>query len=384
MGRPARMGTLSSLRQANVSQVLSVLQRFGGMTQIELADAAGLSTATISNIVKELIAKNVVETKSVSRNGRHALYVTLASKGGIAAGVSIGRLDLHIELGDSTGRVLSDKSMPLSAHHQPDTTIIRALEMLKEMMEFIGAELNDLKQLTVALPFPLSTSSKVEVPQILAGWSGDEIRSRFEQGTGVVPVIENNANLACVAQMKALGMDKTDALYVHADYEIGGALFLNGNIYKGCFGLAGEIGHIQVDSNGTVCFCGRRGCLNTVASATHLASLLRPARGEISLRDIVDDARNGDLVCVRLIEDVAASVASAIEPIVTALDCGTIVVGGRMTRIGDGFLIAFGQRLNKIMFPVGAERSILLGPCGDEAVAHGAMLDAARRVITED
>ena len=381
MSRTTRSGSLSSLRQANVSQVLSVLQRFGGMTQIELADATNLSTATISSIVRELTEKGKVDTTSVSRNGRHALYVTLAQQGGIAAGVSIGRLDLRIVLGDSSGKVLSEKQMPLPPRHQPDSTVIRALGLLREMAELVGAEASDFKQITVALPAPIDVDGGAPVPEIMPGWNSKEIAERVERGTGVRPILENDANMACLAQVQNPELRREDIIYVHADYEIGGALFFDGKLHRGRSGLAGELGHIQVDPNGAVCTCGRRGCLNTVASAVHLTSLLRPSRGEMSLRDIVSDAKRGDLVCMRLIEDAASQVARAIEPVVTAFDPSVIVIGGKLSQAGDGFLVAFSQTLNKIMFPVMASRRIVLGQYGDDAVSRGAMLSAANRII---
>ena len=381
MSGSARSGSLSSLRQANVNQVLKVLQRFGGMTQIELADATNLCAATISSIVRELTEKNKVVTKSVSRNNRHALYVTLAQEGGIAAGVSIGTLDLRIVLGDSSGEVLCEKMMPLPVRHQPDSTVICALELLREMVELVGSEITDLKQVTIALPAPIDLNSEVRVPEIMHGWSGKEIADRFERGTGVHPVIENDAKMACLAQVHDPGLRRQDVVYVNAGYEVGGALYINGRLYRGHDGLAGEFGHIQVDPNGAVCTCGRRGCLNTVASAAHIISLLRPSRGEMSLRDVVSDAKRGDLVCMRLIEDVATQIALAIEPVITAFDPGVVIVGGELTQAGDGFLVALSQALNKVMFPVLSDRRIILGQCGDDAVSLGAMYSAANRII---
>ena len=381
MASSIRSGSLSSLRQSNIAQVLSVLQRFGGMTQVELADATNLSTATISSIVRELSSKEKVETTSVSRNGRHALYVTLAQQGGLAAGVSIGALDLRITLGDSSGKILSEKQMPLPLRHQPDSTMTQALSLLREMIERIGSQLANLKQVTIALPAPVNLQGEVAVSDTMPGWKGVQIADRFERGLGVRPVVENDANMACLAQVQDPELRKQDVVYVHADYEIGGALYIRGKLYKGQSGMAGEIGHVQVDPNGAVCTCGRRGCLNTVASASHLSALLRPSRGEVSLRDIVADARRGDLVCMRLIEDAAIQVARAIEPVVTAFDPGTIVVGGALSQAGDGFIVSFGQALNKAMFPVLSDRCIMLGHCGDAAVPRGAMISAANRII---
>lgn len=381
MATSIRSGSLSSLRQSNIARVLSVLQRFGGMTQVELADATNLSAATISSIVRELTSKKKVETTSVSRNGRHALYVTLTQQGGLVAGVSIGALDLRIALGDGSGKILNEKHMPLPLRHQPDTTIIQALSLLHEMVELVGFQLVNLKQVTIALPAPINLQGEVAVPEIMPGWNGTQIADRFERGLGVRPVIENDANMACLAQVQDLELRKQDVVYVHADYEIGGALYINGKLHKGQSGMAGEIGHMQVDPNGAVCACGRRGCLNTVASASHLTSLLKPSRGEMSLRDIVSDARRGDLVCMRLIEDAAIQVARAVEPVITAFDPGTILVGGTLSQAGDGFMVSFGQALNKVMFPVLSDRCIMLGRYGDDAVSRGAMISAANRII---
>lgn len=384
MGGTARSGSLSSLRRANVGQVLSVLQRFGGMTQIELADATNLSAATISSIVRELADRGRVETRSISRNGRHALYVTLAQRGGLAAGVSIGGIELRVMLGDGSGEVLGKRCLPLPRLQQTDTTTIRAVELLRETIDSVGADAADLKQMTLTLPVPVDATGGVPVAEASRGWDGHEVADRFERGVGVRPVIENDAGMACIAQMRDLDLRSSHVVYVHADYEISGALCVGGTLYRGRSGLAGAFGHIQVDRNGAVCACGRRGCLNTVASASRLAELLRPSRGEVDVRDVVADAARGDLVCMRLIEDSAVQVALALEPVVTAFDPDAIVLGGMLTRAGDGFFVAFGQTLGKVVFPAGGNRRIMLGTCGDDAVARGAMMAAAGRMVMED
>ena len=101
----------------------------------------------------------------------------------------------------------------------------------------------------------------------------------------------------------------------------------------------------------------------------------------MSLRDVVSDAKRGDLVCMRLIEDAATQIALAIEPVITAFDPGVVIVGGELTQAGDGFLVALSQALNKVMFPVLSDRRIILGQCGDDAVSLGAMYSAANRII---
>ena len=380
-----QMGSLTSLRQRNVTQVLSVLRRQGGMTQVELADMTHLSTATISSIVRELTDKGKVQTTSVSRNGRHALFVSLATDDAIVVGISIESNDLYVVLGDASHGVLSAKHLPLAGRHQSDTTMIRMLELLREMVDAAERELADIKSAVIALPVPIDNAGHIVVPEIMPGWSAEEIADGFFAGTGVRPFIANDADMACIAQMRAVGAElHDDMVYIHADNEIGGAIVVNGDLYRGGSGLAGEFGHIQVDPNGSICSCGRRGCLNTVVGGHTLRSLLLPTRGDMTLRDIINDALAGDAACLRLMEEVASKIAKAVEPVISSFDPQLVVLGGRLSRVGDSFLTSFGQTLTRQMFPMQVDREVVLGRAGEDASAVGAMYLAASRITVEE
>lgn len=376
-----RSGTLTSLRKSNIDKVLSILTHSGGMTQIEIAQATNLSPATVSNIVRELSDENRVDTQSVSRNNRRATYVTLAQGNGMVVGVSIDRLDLDIVLGDSAGNVVAQQHLPLPFHHTPDVSVTRAVEVIGNMLEAADGDASDLRQMVVAIPAPIGADGRIAVPEVLPHWDAVDIADRIEKVFGIRPRVENDANMAAVAQVVTGDLlADADIVYVHADYEIGGAFFLNGDLYTGVDGLAGEFGHIQVDPRGEVCRCGRRGCLNTVVSADRLNDLLRASRGDMTLRDIVNAAVDGDAGCYTLIDDMAEAVAMAVEPVISSFAPRAVVLGGRFVRKGTPFVESFSRTLRKTSFPPFRNPSIIAGSCAEEAVAKGAMLRAASRL----
>ncbi|GMA35420.1 hypothetical protein GCM10025876_16240 [Demequina litorisediminis] len=117
------------------------------------------------------------------------------------------------------------------------------------------------------------------------------------------------------------GRGHESLLYVRASYGVGAGIILGGQVHHGHLGTAGEIGHMLLDSQGAICRCGSRGCLNTVCGAQALIDSLRHSRGPVTLTDVLDLAIEGDLGCQRVLYDagtaigtVAANTALALNP----------------------------------------------------------------------
>ena len=106
-------GSQSSLREANRALIVETVHRHGGLTQVELAGSTGLSAATVSTIVKELLAAGVVDTRNTTRSGRRAQMVTIAHRVGLAVGIHIGPRHLRIALGDVMNEVVAEQTLPL-------------------------------------------------------------------------------------------------------------------------------------------------------------------------------------------------------------------------------------------------------------------------------
>ena len=167
-------GSQSSLREANRALIVETVHRHGGLTQVELAGSTGLSAATVSTIVKELLAAGVVDTRNTTRSGRRAQMVTIAHRVGLAVGIHIGPRHMRIALGDVMNEVVAEQTLPLPNEHRLDTSLDRAALLVADLLERVGSTLDEVVGIGIGLPAPVdSATGMVSVRGIMRGW--DEI-----------------------------------------------------------------------------------------------------------------------------------------------------------------------------------------------------------------
>ena len=125
---------------------------------------------------------------------------------------------------------------------------------------------------------------------ILPGWAGLNAADELSERLGMPVAVDNDANLGALAEISfGAGRGLKDVIYVMVSSGIGAGIVLGGQLHRGVTGLAGELGHVLVRSDGAVCRCGNRGCLETVASTDAVLDLLRPTHGaDITVRDLVE------------------------------------------------------------------------------------------------
>lgn len=116
-------------------------------------------------------------------------------------------------------------------------------------------------------------------------------------------------------------------------------------------GLAGEIGHIQVDPLGAICSCGNRGCLNTIVAENRLVQLLSVTHGNMTMDDLVAQANNGDPGCRRIIADTAVRIGQVAADLCISIDPEVVVVGGKLAMAGEVFTQPFNEALQRLLFP---------------------------------
>lgn len=348
-----KLGSQSSLREANRANLLESIHKFGAMTQVELAEIMGVSTATISALVYQLVDEGQLETQGTVRNGRRAQLVTLAHHQGLAAGVHITRRGLRVVLCDDTRTPFADHYYPLPQRHLPDTTLDVVIRLIRESLDQMGAQPSELFAIGVALGAPVdSRSHMLAVPGLLPGWEEVDVGAVLESAFGVPVLVDNDANLSafCEARVGA-GAGIEDFVYVNASDGVGAGIVEGGEIRRGITGLAGEIGHIQVDPLGSICQCGNRGCLNTVVDEQRLTSLLAVTHGNLTLNDLVAKANEGDPGCRRVIADAAVRIGNVTSTLCISVDPELVVVGGELARAGDVFLEPFRESLQRLLFP---------------------------------
>nr|WP_201470639.1 ROK family transcriptional regulator [Microbacterium hydrocarbonoxydans] len=336
-------GSQSGLREANTAKIVDAVKRFGGLTQVELAEATSLSTATVSAIVKELSLSGLVETHPTSRSGRRAQLVTIARRAGLVAAVQIGSRSMRVRLSDVGQDVLADRAMPLPVDHAEDTVLDRITLLIIDMLGMIAADADDLIGVCIALPAPIDPDTGlIAYRGVMRRWETQAVAEVVRQRIGCSVLVEKDANLAALAEATlGTARDVRDSLFVHASYTASAGIVLNSQIYRGRSGTAGEIGHVQVDPAGSICTCGQRGCLDTVAGAEAVTAPLRATFGQVTFKDVIARAGGGDPGCARVVADAATALGRVVAATQQALAPEVITVGGELIEAGPVFLLPF-------------------------------------------
>ncbi|MCI1936144.1 MAG: ROK family transcriptional regulator [Bifidobacteriaceae bacterium] len=353
MAQKSPSGSQTALREANRALLFETVRKFGGLTQIELSEATGLSTATVSNLVRQFVDEDVFETRSTIRSGRRATLVTLRRQLGISIGMFIGKRELAICVMDFSRTILSSHSLPLALDHKVDSTIERAILLIEETINALGATTSEIVGICLAVEAPVNKATQqVAVSGILRGWENKELRAPFSSVFQVPVYVQNSAHMGGLAESRlgsARGIE--NFIYVHASDGVGAAAFVNGALLRGVTGLAGEIGHVQVDPLGPICSCGNRGCLNTTVNEARLVSLLNVTHGTMTLDDLITMANEGDPGCRRIVADVSVRIAEVTAQVCITLDPKIVVVGGKFAETGDLFIEPFQESLRRLLFP---------------------------------
>ncbi|MFE4261201.1 ROK family protein [Streptomyces sp. NPDC056883] len=370
-------GSQSSLHRANLERVVRAVRLAGSLTQAEIARSTGLSAATVSNIVRELKEAGTVEVTDTSAGGRRARSVSLSGDAGIVIGVDFGHTHLRVAVGNLAHQVLAEESEPLDVDASWVDGFDRAESLVGRLVEGIGIGRDKIIGVGLGVPGPIDVESgTLGSTAILPGWAGINPRRELSQRLGVPVYVDNDANLGALGELVwGSGRGVKDLAYIKVASGVGAGLVINGQIYRGPGGTAGEIGHITLDESGPVCRCGNRGCLETFAAARYVLPLLQGSHGpELTMERVVELARDGDPGCRRVITDVGRHIGSGVASLCNLLNPSRVVLGGSLADAGELVLAPIRESVGRYAIPSAARQlSVLTGSLGGRAEVLGAL-----------
>ena len=373
--RRSNPGSQSALRHRNQQLVIECLLG-GPSTQAELSRSTGLSSATVSNIVKTMVDDGMVSTEPTTSSGRRALNVRLSGKGTVAVGVDFGRRHLRVVLASLGHRVIAEESVALPLGHQAEDGIGAATALVSRLIDEAKVDRSAVVGAGVGIPGPIDRrTGTVAQGAILPEWVGINILERLEHALRMPVFVDNDANLGALAEVTwgEHGQVK-NLVFLKIGSGVGAGLILNGLPFYGHVGITGELGHATIDEHGQVCRCGNRGCLETVASTTTMIELLgRGGDAPGTAADIVRNALEGDSATLRVLEDAGAAVGRALGNVANLLNPEVIVVGGPLAELGELLLEPVRRGLLRHAVPVVGENTrVAMSSLGDRAEALGA------------
>ncbi len=253
-------------------------------------------------------------------------------------GLDIGGTKSAAVVGDTEGNVRARASAPT-----PQSTWQEAVALLydlcREVCRNYGVPVSDMAALGVSCGGPLdSATGTVYAPPNLPAWEAVPLRSLLEAEFGLPTRLENDANATALAEHRwGAGQGCRDMAFLTMGTGIGAGLILDGRLYRGRRDLAGEVGHAVVLPGGPLCPCGKRGCLEALASGTSLARMGRERYGEdvLTAHDVCDRARSGDPIAEGIIADVALYMGIGLANLLHTLNLERIVLGTLAVHAAD-------------------------------------------------
>lgn len=217
----------------------------------------------------------------------------------------------------------------------------------------------------------------VRLSHHVPGWEQVPLQARFAEIFQVPVLVDNDANAAALGEWRfGAGRGVTDMLYVTVSTGVGGGWILAGRPYRGATGMAGEIGHTVVDPDGPLCLCGKRGCVERLASGPYMAQDVAQARGlpagEVTGKLVAEWAEMGEETAVAILERGAWALGLGIGNAANLLNPSRVLLGGGVTRSGDRWWrlvrqTAYATALPEVQF------DILPAALGDDAPLWGAV-----------
>ncbi|MCO5992019.1 ROK family transcriptional regulator [Actinoallomurus rhizosphaericola] len=380
--------TTSVLRIMNERAVYERIRLLGPVSRPQLAEATGLSKPTISLALADLERAELVRPVGhrTGNAGRAALLYEIRPEAGWVIGLDVGRQWVRAALADLGGEIAVREDVPADSG-DAGALIDQLGEIVDNLAAAAGGQITHIVLGTPGVYDP--DNERLHLAPNIPGWNEPGVTAKLAERLPAPFAIENDIALAALGEQGyGLGADLRHFVYVSIGTGIGMGIIVDGRLYRGARGAAGEIAFLPMGETDPLAHAAdsrRHGMLESVASAPAVVATARRMgmTGEITAKRVFDEARDGEPAAVRAVAREADHVAHALAGVIALLDPELIVLGGGIGGHGaDVFLGEVRDRL-ETMTPLGAPR-VEVSPLGDEAVVLGTLatgLATARALV---
>jgi len=354
-----------SMQQANRALVLALIRHDPTLSRASIARQTTLSPASVSGIVDHLIREGFVREEAAEATGtvgRRPMRLVFNPAARVTLGIAIDVRDITAGLVDLGGEIQATQRVPIAPEAGPAAIVDTVAQVARRALR--GVASRDVLGVGVAVPGLVRWPDGVILFSPNLGWRDVPIRAMLEERLGRPVLVDNEVRALALAEHSyGAARGARTVVVIDAAYGVGGAVIIDGALYRGVHGAAGEVGHNIVEPDGAVCGCGNRGCLETVASAHGLvaratdalaagraSALTADASGGLTLDHIVAAARAGDALACELLARAATYLGLAVANAIDNWDPERVVLSGPVA-------LAVGNRLDDAL--IGGQRAIL-------------------------
>ncbi|GLP70150.1 sugar kinase [Streptomyces sp. TUS-ST3] len=372
--------------QTGAGDLLELVRSGRAVTRGALQQATGLSRATVGQRLDRLFRAGWLREGAGGPvdsplGGRPSITLEFDDAHAVVLAADLETRHARACVLSLTGEILAEHSGTLVIEDGPDAVLGELGRWFAELLEKAGQRPEEVCGIGLAVPGPVDMDSgRVVQPPIMPGWDGYDIRGRLARsftehtGAGPVPVlVDNDANLMAYGEQRTARPDCSAFVLVKVSTGIGAGVVVDGSIYRGVDGGAGDLGHIRVPAGAeALCRCGSYGCLAAVASggavARRLAAAGVPAASGSDVRDLL---ASGHPEAAALAREAGRQVGDVLATVVTLLNPGVLMIAGDLA--GTPFLTGVRELLYQRALPRSTARlEVVTSRLGERAGLVGA------------
>ncbi len=264
-------------------------------------------------------------------------------------GVDLGGTNIKVGICDQEGILRHKFEGPTYSEHGAEAVLARISQYVRETVERAQLQWEQVAGVGAGIAGFLNANEGVVIFSPNLVWHNVPVKQILEEHLGVPVKIDNDANVAALGEAwSGAGRGISNLVCFTLGTGVGGGIIINGEIYQGFSGFAGELGHIKVvDADEAIqCGCGQYGCVESVSSATGIVHMAKQAvqagrqttlctLAEITAKDVVDAAKSGDETAMQIVERAATSLGKALSITAVILNPQRFVIGGGVVKAGE-------------------------------------------------
>jgi glucokinase-like ROK family protein len=371
----------------------------GPKTNSDICKYLKISIPKSFSILNDLIASNLIEKqgRGVSKGGRKPDLYGIKDNSLFILGIEMDRFKAKIAVFNNNNENISGiHSFPILLDNDPKT-VEKIYEFGSQIIASSGIDPAKIIGIGISAPGLIDSHKGINYTYLYYGKKSicEILQTKFNR-----PVfIENDAKAAALAEHRfGLAHNRKDVLVILLDWGIGLGLILDGKLYRGTSGFAGEFSHIPMVEDGVLCNCGKHGCLETIASGVTLARLAKEGikLGKSSMLNtltddeldkieaelVVDAAKKGDQYAINILSEVGYNLGKGISILISLYNPELIILGGRIAEAGQYITTPIQQSLNIYCMRQLSERtSIVISEMGQNVGIMGAVAVAMEKVF---
>lgn len=390
-----QLNTTSNVERKKYLQKIKILQNLyfqGPKTNTEICEYFNISSPTTIRLLNQLIAEGWVKKNGhgKSAGGRKPDLYRLESESFFVMGIQLERSRIKMAIFDNYNKKVAqfeDQFQIEGDNGLVDHIYAKAIQLLKDSK----LEQEKLLGIGVSMPGLVSSAEGKNFTYFIKDEESVSLEEILRQKFNKPVYILNDAKSACLAESNfGLAHNKQDVLVISMDWGIGLGIIIDGKVYQGSSGFAGEFGHIPLIDDGLLCHCGKRGCLETVASglaltrmaqegirageSTSLNNLSKQDLENLQPTSIIDAANMGDQFSINILSKVGINLGKGLAILIQLFNPELIILEGKFAKAEQFITIPIQQSINTFcMAQLREKTKISLSNLGEDSVLLGSV-----------